>query len=102
MYIVNEARNYGSDNTRVNFSTLAPGEFFIHSKRVLVKVSNLYSITHADGRGEEHRIMPVNAIRIGYIGRPEGNEKIAGRPSCIGEDTKVEIVKDIATLYLKG
>ena len=102
MYIVNEARNYGSDNTRVHFSTLAPGEFFIHSKRVLVKVSNLYSITHADGRGEEHRIMPVNAIRIGYIGRPEGGHQIAGRHSCIGEDTKVEIVKDIATLYLKG
>jgi hypothetical protein len=76
MHIVNESRNYGSDSTRVNFSTLVPGEFFIHSKRVLVKVSNLYAITHADGQGDEHIITPVNAIRIGYIGRPEGATKL--------------------------
>jgi len=102
MKIINGEHD-SKDNERVPFSTLKPGDFFIHSSRVLVKVDkDIYQIEHEKEDGASHSFKLVSAVRIGHIDDPEESRKIAGKTSNIGQDTKVKLVDNIAAMYLKG
>lgn len=86
-----------TDEQKVRFDHIKPGEVFLHGSRVLIKINDVYELSS----GCPPTLDRKNALRLADLNDAAECRRISGLPSHFNADTMV-IRRPDAVAYLKG